>query len=532
MIDAGAGAGPGAAEGASQATEEDSSGLIGEARERSVAGPSGLIGKAPERSAASSFSAAAPAWPVASRLTLIMTINAALIMGAAGVCAWLGLSVAASFVAGGLAGLCASPILARVFWSPIGETLRAVEDGLHSCRDKDYSLRLAVARRDEVGRLVGHYNHMADTLRQEHRDVFARELLLDSLLQRAPMAILLANAGGRIVYANARAKRSFGGVFLPGRRLESALSHLPPELRDAIDRGDGGLVAANNAEGHDEVYRVIQRDVALGTVLHRLIVIEPITQELRRQEIETWKKVLRVVCHELNNSLAPVSSLLHSARHVANVHNDMRRHDEILERVEQRVGHLAKFLDGYTRFARMPLPRRERVDLGAFVEGLRGIYAFRVEGQVPDRPGWFDPGQMEQVVINLLKNAHESGSAPEDVTISLSFKGAGDLLIAVSDRGEGMPEAMLRSAIVPFSSSKPGGAGVGLALCHEVVRGHGGSMVLRSRVNEGTTVTCVLPAVLQLQDAPAAEGEAAQGAARPEPAEGEALPGGRPDRDR
>jgi signal transduction histidine kinase len=120
-----------------------------------------------------------------------------------------------------------------------------------------------------------------------------------------------------------------------------------------------------------------------------------------------------------------------------------------------------------------------------------------VEGEVPDRPAFFDPSQVEQVVINLLKNAHESGSAPDDVTIALAFNGAGELELSVSDRGEGMPEAMLRSAIVPFSSSKPGGAGVGLALCHEVIRGHGGSMILRSRVKEGTTVTCVLPASIQ-----------------------------------
>jgi nitrogen fixation/metabolism regulation signal transduction histidine kinase len=466
--------------GAAEPADEDSSSASGQARERERS--SRLAPIAP------------PAWPAALRLTLILVALVGLVVAVAAAGAWFGLSVTVCFIAGGVAGLCTAPILARIFWSPIDQTLRAVEDGLHSCRDKDYSLRLTVTRHDEVGRLVGHYNAMADALRQDHRDVFARELLLDSLLQRAPMSILLANAGGRIVYANTRAKRSFGGVLLPGKRLESALAHLPPELREAIDRGDGGLVAAVNAEGHDEVYRVIQRDVALGTVLHRLIVIEPITQELRRQEIETWKKVLRVVCHELNNSLAPVSSLLHSARHVANVHHDMRRHDEILERVEQRVGHLARFLDGYTRFARMPLPRRERVDLSAFIDGLRGMYAFRVEGEVPDRPAWFDPGQVQQVVINLLKNAHEAGSAPDDVTISLAFTEAGDLLLSVSDRGEGMPEAMLQSAIVPFSSSKPGGAGVGLALCHEVVRGHGGRMVLRSRVGEGTTVTCVLPA--------------------------------------
>ena len=441
-----------------------------------------------------SIQSVSQAWPAASRLTLAFVALAALCMAVFGAGVWLELPASASLVAVALAGLCAAPVLARAFWSPIEKTLRAVEDGLQSCREEDYSLRLRVARGDEVGRLVACYNAMADSLRQGHRDVFARELLLDSLLQRAPMAILLASKKGRIVYANARAKRAFGGVFLPGKRLSDALKHLPPELRDAVARGDGGLVSATREGGDDEVYRVVQREVELGTVMHRLLVMEPITQELRRQEIETWKKVLRVVCHELNNSLAPVSSLLHSARHVANVHHDMRRHDEILERIEQRVGHLASFLDGYTRFARMPQPRKQRVDLAEFIEGLRGMYAFQVEGELPDRPGWFDAGQLQQVMINLLKNAHEAGSPPEDVTISMSFDAAGEMHISVRDRGEGMPEAMLRSAIVPFSSSKPGGAGVGLALCNEVVRGHGGRLLLESRPQAGTAVTCVLPA--------------------------------------
>lgn len=440
----------------------------------------------------------------ASRLTLLFAANVAVMAAVSLGSERLGFSLVTCLVLGGLASLVTAPVLARAFWSPIQKTLRAVEDGLRSCREEDYSLRLRVVHKDEVGDLVVHYNAMADMLRQGHRNVFARELLLDTLLQRAPMAILLANAGGRIVYSNARARRYFGGVLLPGKRLSDAVAGLPAELREAIAQGDGGLVASGGSENEGEVYRVVQRDVTLGTVQHRLLVIETITQELRRQEIETWKKVLRVVCHELNNSLAPVSSLLHSARHVANVLHDMRRHDEILGRIEHHVDHLAKFLDGYTRFARMPHPRPQRVDLASFLQGVREIYPFQIKGEVPERPGWFDPGQVQQLVINLLKNAHEAGGASEDVTIAVRFSDAGELHLSVSDRGEGMPEAMLRSAIVPFSSSKPGGAGVGLALCNEVVRAHGGRLVLRSHPREGTVVTCVLPPAAFSEQAPAA----------------------------
>jgi signal transduction histidine kinase len=178
---------------------------------------------------------------------------------------------------------------------------------------------------------------------------------------------------------------------------------------------------------------------------------------------------------------------------VARVDEHRHRQDAILSKVEERVEHLARFLDGYTTFARLPRPRLEEVDLAAFVEGLRELYAFRLVGELPAGPGWFDRGQLQQVVINLLKNAHEAGGAGDDVTLEIARTAPGELSLSVGDRGAGMTEAALRSAILPFSSSKPNGTGVGLALCNEVVRAHGGRLSIKSRVGEGTTVTCVLP---------------------------------------
>jgi nitrogen fixation/metabolism regulation signal transduction histidine kinase len=426
------------------------------------------------------------------RIALAIAASAILVVGAGQGAAAVGLAPRWAAAVAALVGLGGAPLFASWAFSPIGRRLRAVEDGLRGCGEQDYTIRLRPESGGAVSRLVDAYNGMADALREGKSDVHARELVLDTLLQSAPMAIVLGSANDRIVYANATARRLFGGAFLPGKRLAEALARLPPEIREVVAGGGGGLVATGGDAG-EEVYRVIQRDVALGTVHDRLLVLEPITQDLRRQEIETWKKVLRVVCHELNNSLAPVSSLLHSARHVARTEEHRHRQDAILAKVEERVDHLARFLDGYTTFARLPRPRPEDVDLGAFVEALRELYAFRLLGELPLGPGFFDRGQLQQLLINLLKNAHEAGGPGEDVTLRVARTASGELHLSVGDRGAGMTEAVLRSAILPFSSSKPAGMGVGLALCNEVVRAHGGRLILQSRVGEGTTVTCVLP---------------------------------------
>ena len=134
------------------------------------------------------------------------------------------------------------------------------------------------------------------------------------------------------------------------------------------------------------------------------------------------------------------------------------------------------------------------MDLGGFVEGLTAFYPFRIVGVLPTAPAVFDAGQMQQLVINLLKNAHEAGGDPADVTLAIQRATGGELEISVSDGGEGMPDAIMHGAILPFSSAKPNGMGVGLALCNEIVVAHGGRLSIRSRVGAGTTVTCILPA--------------------------------------
>ena len=122
---------------------------------------------------------------------------------------------------------------------------------------------------------------------------------------------------------------------------------------------------------------------------------------------------------------------------------------------------------------------------------MRSLYDFRIEGTPPDEV-FVDAAQMQQVLINLVKNAHESGSAPEEVTVVI-WRSADGTVLRVVDRGRGMGEEVMRQALLPFYSTKPGGTGLGLALCNEIVEAHGGKLRLQAREGGGTVVTTWLP---------------------------------------
>src|SRR6266545_4825121 len=412
---------------------------------------------------------------LSGRFALVVGLDLAAAAAACAVAASLAWPPASVFLAGLVVGIpLAAWSLARAF-RPVRDTLRAVTDGVRSFQENDFGVRIRVAREDELGDLVGLYNRLGDALRRERNEIYQRELLLDTLLQGAPMAILLVNERQRVSYANAAARKLFGkSKRLAGRALV-----------------DG---ARAEDDGEEETFRVVNRRFRLNTQEHRLIVVERMTAELKRQEVEVWKKVIRVMSHELNNSLAPVRSLVHSARLVSERPDSPRRLDAILGSVEERVRHLCDFLEGYARFARLPRPRKETVEWQRFLETTHSFFPFRLAADPGHERGWFDPAQMQQALINLLKNAAESGSPPEEIAIALERGGEeGPWLVQVLDRGKGMDEETMKKALLPFYSSKQSGSGLGLPLCTEILAAHGGSLRLQNRQGGGTAAICVLP---------------------------------------
>jgi two-component system nitrogen regulation sensor histidine kinase NtrY len=384
-----------------------------------------------------------------------------------------------------------SLMLLRRQLRPMLSLFRALAGTVGSYRDGDFSFGLAWPRNDELGELVEAHNALGDVLREQRLGLVQRELLLDTMVQNTPVAMLLVADGDPIVYANLAARQLLHqGRRLEGHHLRDVLAQAAPPLREALARGGDGLFSVGD-DDNEEVYHLARRTFRLNGRGHELLLLRQLTAELRRQEVQTWKKVIRVISHELNNSLAPVASLAHSGAELMR-RGQPQRIPEILGTIEERARHLEGFIRGYARFAKLPAPRLEGIAWREFVQRLATQIPFAIEGTLPDEPARVDPGQLEQALLNLLKNAHESGSKGEDVKLAVR-RGAGVVRIEVLDRGPGMSEAVLTNALVPFYSTKRSGTGLGLALAREIAEAHGGRIALGNRDGGGLSVALVLP---------------------------------------
>ena len=387
---------------------------------------------------------------------------------------------------------------------PATSILQAVSDGLLSFSEREYGMRLAAPNADEVlGDLVRRFNKLGEALRTEHNDRYQREILLETVLETTSMAIVLCNEALRIVYANGAARELFGGGRkLDGEDFRAILAAAPAAFREAIEQETDTIFSVETptspaetrpARSAPETYHLARRYFQLSMQPHILFILKPLTRAILRKEADTWKRTIRVISHEINNSLAPISSLIHSGRLMLQKPEMVPRLAEALDTIEERSTHLRGFIEGYAKFARLPLPAKQDNRWDPLIDGLRPLYSFQVAGKLPERPGLFDAGQMQQVLINLLKNAVEAGGPAEGITLSISEVPAGAFEIRVEDRGKGMRDDVMKNALLPFFSTKPSGSGLGLPLCREIVEAHGGTLSIRPRAGGGISVVCLIP---------------------------------------
>ena len=431
-----------------------------------------------------------PPWSLAGRAAAALAVSAtvsAVLTALAG--RWLPAGLAAL-----AALLVVAPLLlwlARRLTRPWVRVVRAVCDGIVSLRDHDFSVSVRSTRDVELNALTSAYNSLGELLRRERLDLYQRELLLDTVIQSTPLSMVLTDDGGRVVYSNAAARQLLrAGRKLEGMDFAAVLADSPPPLREALG-GGGDTLFTMDVGGETQVYHLSQRGFLLNARRHRLILLKQLTRELAAQEVAVWKKVIRVIAHELNNSLAPISSLAHSGQLLAQA-PDSTQLARVFETIAGRAAHLGTFIDGYARFAKLPRPRLAEVPWAQFLARLEGTLPFRIQGPVPEGVASFDASQLEQAMINLLKNAAESGSAPQEITVTVQRAAAG-FLIEVGDRGSGLTDSTLRDALLPFYSTKPAGTGLGLTLCREIIEAHGGRLSLANREGGGALVTVWLP---------------------------------------
>jgi len=327
----------------------------------------------------------------------------------------------------------------------------------------------------------------------EERETLAKGVLLETVVDTLPLAILLIDDLGKIVFTNAEARDLFfEGQRPEGQNFLQLLGSVPDGLRQALLSETDHIFSFGDTGG-TETYHLARRSLSLGNEPHSMLIVRNITSELSRQENQSLRKAIRVIHHEFANSITPMRSLLQSARSKVNRPEFGAKLEQTLGVIEDRVLHLSAFLTGFAALGRLPAARPEEVSWETFLGRLGPLFADIAIGPAPPGRAWFDPMQLEQVLINLVKNAREAGSAPGDIRLEVVAAPEGGFRAMVLDRGQGMTDDALDNALVPMFTTKPTGSGMGLTLCREIIDAHRGRLRIARREGGGISVSCWLP---------------------------------------
>lgn len=428
-------------------------------------------------------------------LTVFMAVAAGFGCSAA-VITVLGISWYA-WIVGAVTGAAVASFFTVALMRQLRLGLNALDQGLLNLLDNDFSVTLASSSVGEIDQLIQRYNRLTDSLRRERQSLYQRELLLDTVIEHSSLCVLIADDRRRIIFANHLACSVMAdGKPISGGMLTDVFAQGNPDLMRAVERLGSGIFPLR--AGEDNLYHLFCGQFILNAQRHILILMKEMTREIGRQEAAAWKNVIRVISHELNNSLAPISSLAHSGQILLGK-GQWQQLPEVLAAIGERAEHLKNFVSRYAEIAKLPVPQKAPVDWHTFVQGLNFGYAFRLDCDLPICAGYFDPGQIQQLLLNLLKNAAESGSAADDIVLSIN-QTSSRCIISIADRGSGMPGKILKNAFLPFYSTKAQGKGIGLPLCREIVEAHDGVMTLSNRASGGLRVTVTLPVGMSGKD--------------------------------
>ncbi|WP_337841298.1 ATP-binding protein [Rheinheimera sp.] len=376
---------------------------------------------------------------------------------------------------------------------PLQDELQALNLHAQNLQDGSFNVDANRERLNELQPLADVLQQMSAQLRQERATLYQRELLLDTVLQSSPSALLLTDASGRLLMTNPAAR----ALFNPGRKAEGLLLAQVlagwPALLQAIQSGQQGLIHLGEPAS---IWHLSISLFQLNQKPHQLYLLKPMTREIHREEIKAWKKLLRVIGHELNNTLAPLSSMAFSGEQLARHYQDDRL-QQIFQTMAERSRHLNQFLQSYIEFAKLPAPQRDSVNWPRLINQLQEQYEFELVGDLPKQDWQLDAVQLTQLLLNLLKNAHESGSATEQIELWLDERPS-NLSLCLQDAGGGLSADKLSHAMVPFFTTKAGGSGIGLTLCRDIAEGHGGTLELNNQ-GAGLRVTVTFPAAGNLQ---------------------------------
>jgi nitrogen fixation/metabolism regulation signal transduction histidine kinase len=367
--------------------------------------------------------------------------------------------------------------------------LQTMANLLTALREGDFSTRARGANRDEpLGDVLAEINLLSGTLQEQRLGALEATALLRTVMEEIDVAIFAFDANETLRLVNR------AGQELIAQPAERILGRQAKELdlQDCLE-GEGTRVLSRRFPGATGRWGMRRTMFREGGLPHNLVVIADLSQPLREEELKAWQRLVRVIGHELNNSLAPIKSIAGSlSSMLKRPHKADDWEDDLrggLEIIEARAEGLNQFMQSYARLAKLPAPNKQPCEIGPLLRRVISLEN-RTEVALDEGPVITinaDAAQLEQVIINLVKNAVEATPEPGRTAaptccVRLGWRRtSGAVEITVTDDGPGI--ANPQNLFVPFFTTKPSGSGIGLVLCRQIAENHHGSLTLENRAD-------------------------------------------------
>lgn len=369
--------------------------------------------------------------------------------------------------------------------------LQTLANVVAALREDDYSFRARGARRDDaLGDLALEVNALASMLQSQRAGALEAMALVERVLNAMQSPVVAFDPEGRLKLLNPAGEQAFG------LQAKNALGQSAAQLRleHLLRSQDDELLSLEGAQQAGR-WVVKRASFRLRGIPHTLLVLADVSAALREEERQAWERLIRVLGHEINNSLTPIKSIAASLRNRLDGmrlksagYEDSNDFFRGLEIIESRAESLNRFLQAYRQLMGLPSPRLAPVPIGALVDRVARL---ETRLSVTVRPGAevtivADADQLQQALINLVRNAVEAGLDPDSASAAPRVEMAweimgGEIIIAVLDNGPGLSNAS--NLFVPFYTTKPSGTGIGLVLSQQIAQAHRGYVQLANRTD-------------------------------------------------